>query len=407
MRVLQINTICKSGSTGKIVYDIHTSLLKDGHESAICYGRGPVIDEPNIYKFGSELGFRVHVLITRVFGITGMASNWSTNKLFKYIKEFRPDVVHLHNIHGYYVNTYRLLNYLKKNNIKTVITLHDDWLFTGNCGYAYECEKWKNGCGGCKATSEYPKSILLDFTKLQHRLKRRCFEGFNNLTIVSPSQWLANRAKESFMKDKNIQVIHNGIDTENIFYPRKFEDLKIKHGLKDEKIVLAVTPNFSDERKGGKYVLELAKKLEKEDVKIIIVGVNNKVEGISNKVIIIPRTEDQEELAQYYSMADVFVLTSKFETFSMVCAESVACGTSIIGFESGAPDEIFKEPYGKFISFGDVDKLKDEVLKKLSHNNKFDSEDIQYNRLRYSKNMMFSAYMEVYIKNKEIYNDPR
>ncbi len=403
MRILQINTVCKSGSTGKIAYDIHKSLLKEGHESAICYGRGPCIDEPNIYKFGNELGWKIHALITRLFGITGLASNWSTNRLLKYIKQYQPDVVHLHNIHGYYVNVYRLINYLKKNNIKTVITMHDDWLFTGNCGYAYECEKWKCGCGNCKAINEYPKSILVDLTRLQYKLKKRYFINFDNLTIVSPSEWLASRARESFLCDKKITVIHNGIDIENIFYHRGFDNIKRKHCLKKEKIVLAVTPNFSDKRKGGEYVIRLAEELQEEkefNIKIVIVGANEEIESLPTNVLIVPRTENQEELAQYYSMADVFLLTSRFETFSMVCAESLACGTRVVGFKAGAPEEIFQEPYGTFVEFGNILQLKKEIIKKLEDNYTMSSEEISYNQKRYNKKNMYQNYLEVYTQTR-------
>ena len=392
MRVLQINTVCKSGSTGKIAYDIHTSLLEDGHESAICYGRGPIIDEPNIYKFGSELGWKVHALITRISGITGMASNWSTSKLLKYIKEYRPDVVHLHNIHGYYVNAYRLLNYLKKNKIKTVITLHDDWLFTGRCAGYYLCDKWKQKCGDCKKLSEYPKSIFIDASSFQYRIKGRCFDKFENIEIVCPSNWLANRVKQSFVGHININVIHNGIDTENNFYPRKFTNLKEKHNLTNEKIILAVTPNFSDERKGGKYVLELAKMLEQEEnIKIIIIGVNEKIDELPTNVIIMPRIEDQKELAQYYSMADIFIITSRCENFPTVCLEALACGTRIVGFDVGGVKET--DPNGSYVEFGDVKNMKEHILKDISLERKINKE-------KFSKYSMYKEYKRLYSREE-------
>lgn len=399
MRVLQINTVCKSGSTGKIAYDLHTSLIQEGHESSVCYGRGNVINEPGIYKFGSELGFRIHVFITRVFGITGMASNWSTNKLLRYIKEFNPDIVHIHNIHGYYVNIYRLLKYLKKNEIKTVITMHDDWLFTGNCAGYYMCEDWKNECKKCKFVHEYPKSILLGFSHLQYKLKKKMFKDFKNLILVSPSKWLANRAKKSFLMNKDIYVIHNGIDINNIFYPRKFNDLKKKHNLENEKIILAVTPNFSDERKGGRYILELAREFyreERSNIRIIIIGVNEKVKDIPNNVIMIPRIENQIELAQYYSMADIFLITSQCENYPTVCLEALACKTMIIGFKNGGTEEIVNGLNGKLVELGDIKELKN-IAEKLIESGR----EISIDKSFISKEIMSQQYLKLYIEFKE------
>lgn len=398
MRVLQINTVCKNGSTGKIAYDIHESLLENGHESAICYGRGAVLDDDKTYKFSNELGVKIHALITRILGITGMGSNWSTNRLLKHIKKFEPDVVHLHNIHGYYVNIYRLLTYLKKNNIKTIITLHDEWIFTGNCGYAYECEKWKVKCKNCRHIREYPKSIFFDLTTVQYELKKKIFDKCNNMIIVTPSIWLKKRVDQSILKGIKTQVIYNGIDTKKIFYPKEIQLIKEKHNINNEKIILAVTPDFSNERKGGKYVLELAKMLEKnKNIKFIIVGVNEEVRDIPSNIIIVPKTEDQRQLAEYYSIASLFLLTSKFETFSMVCAEALSCGTPVIGFEAGAPSEIFERPYGNFIEYGNIEQLKNEILSKLNLKEQIGKDKIrEYAISRYDKSEMYSKYISIY-----------
>ena len=364
MRVLQINTVCKSGSTGKIAYELHRSLIKEGHESVICYGRGPVIDEPGLYKFTSNFGWKVHAFITRVSGITGTASNWSTNKLIKFIKEYKPDVVHIHNLHGYYVNIYRVMRYLKKSNINTIWTFHDDFMFTGLCGGYYLCNQWKNGCGECNKLKEYPATKFFDFTKVQLRWKQKIFTNWNNLIIVTPSNWLASRVRETFLKNKDIRVINNGIDTRNIFYPRQYQNLLNKHNLANKKVVLSVVPNFFDEKKGGKYILEIAKKMEKnliDNIQFIIIGVNQKIRNLPSNVITVPRIENQNELAQYYSMADVFVLTSQAESFSMVCIEALACGTPIVGFDAGAPGEIVSVDLGKFVKYKDVDSLYNSI----------------------------------------------
>jgi len=399
MRVLQINTVCKSGSTGKIAYDIHKCLLEKGHASAICYGRGPIIDEPNLYKFSSNFGVKIHGVITRLFGIHGLASNWSTHKLIRFIKNFRPEIVHIHNLHGYYVNIYKIMNYLKKNDIKTVWTLHDDFMFTGNCGYAYNCEKWQSSCGDCENIKEYPKSLFFDFTSYQYRLKIKAFKGFNNLTIVTPSKWLADRVHQSFLKDKNIHVIHNGIDLANVFYMRDYSELKEKHGLATEKIVLSVMPDFSDERKGGRYILELAKKTQGENIKIIIVGVNKQLKDLPDNILTIERTENQIELAKYYSMADVFVITSICENFPTVCLEALACGTPIVGFNAGGTKETAPAKASLFVEVGNIDQLYHSVIEILCQDGDVLSTTCRdYSINNHSTQMMYSHYINIYKK---------
>lgn len=399
MRILQINTLCKSGSTGKITYAIHKGLLKNEHESVVCYGRGTVIEDPDIYKVSSVIGVNTHGLIARVSGVNGIASNAATHSVIKIIKKFNPDIVHLHNLHGYYVNMYKLLSYLKDNRIKTVWTLHDDYMFTGNCGGFYLCDKWHKGCGKCENIREYPKSLLFDFTKLQFKWKKRTFEGFDNLTLITPSEWLRDRVRQSFLKDKAVHIIHNGIDTEHTFYPRAYESLKRKHGIKDEKIVLSVMSDFLDEKKGGRYILELAERLYLENIKLIIIGVNKPIK-LPDNIITIARTENQEELASYYSMADVFVMTSQCENFPTVCLEALACGAPIVGFDTGGSKETTPNGLGYFVPFGDIKALGDKVLKLIKENNgELSNKCSNYAKESYSEEKMINSYMKVYLSS--------
>lgn len=399
MRVLFIDVNCKYSSTGKIVYDLFTELNSNGHTAAVCYGRGPLINEPNIYKFSSNLEVYAHAFLTRLTGLTGCYSFFATHNLIKFMEEFKPDVVHIHDLYAYFVNIAPVINYLKKNNMKTVWTFHGEMMYTGKCGHTYECEKWKTECGKCPQVKQYPSSLLFDFTRKMFKEKKVLFNGFNNLAIVTPSKWLADRVKQSFLGDRDIRVIHNGIDTTN-FQPLPAEYLRIKHNLTDEKVFIYVTHNFDDVHKGGNYILELAYRLIGEHVKIFIIGNRNPLKNAPANIIAIGRTKNQRELAAYYSMADLCLLTSSKETFSMVCAESLCCGTPICGFEAGAPSEIAPEGYGLFVPCGDISSLVDVVKSILRGEIKLNSKEecARFGKENYDKAVMAKNYMSLYLK---------
>lgn len=400
MRVLLIDVNCKYSSTGKIVYDLYTNLNNDGHTAAICYGRGPLVKESMIYKFSGNLEMYVHAFLTRVTGLTGIYSPIATHRLIKYIEEFNPDVVHIHELHAYFVNIVPLINYLKKNKIRTVWTFHCEFMYTGKCGHAYECEKWKFECGDCPQVREYPSSLFFDFTKKMFKEKRKLFNDFNNLTIVTPSEWLASRVKNSFLKDKDIRVIHNGIDTTNIFYPRNFEHLKKKHNITDEKIALAVAPDLMTDQKGGKWILKLAEKFKNEKIKFILIGIDNVNQKFDDNVIALGRTSNQIELAEYYSMADIFVICSKRENFPTTCIEALSCGTPIVGFDAGGTKETAPEGCGIFVNYGDLNSFDKElraVLKEFDKS-KTSNECMLYGKNNYSNIVMYNKYLKLYLE---------
>lgn len=396
MKILFIDVNCKNSSTGKIVYDLYTQCNNAGHEAAICYGRGPLVDEPNIYRFSSAFEVYFHALMTRITGLTGYYSFFSTRRLISYIEKFSPDVVHIHELHAYFVNILPVMTYLKKNKIKTIWTFHCEFMYTGKCGHAYECDKWKTECSKCPKVKDYPSSLLLDFTRKMFNDKKRAFNGFDNLTIVTPSQWLAERVKQSFLGNKHIEVIHNGIDTENIFYPRPFDHLKKRHNITDEKVILAVAPNLMSESKGGRHVLELAQRMKNKNVKFILIGVDNLSEQFDDNVIALGRTENQHELAEYYSMADVFVICSVRETFGLTCIESLSCGTPVYGFDAGGNARIIPNNLGRLVEYGDINALKKEVINILNQDI-FPEEYANYGQKKYSKKNMYENYMRLYI----------
>ena len=397
MKILQVNCVYKRGSTGKIVYDIHNVLKELGIESIVCYGRGQKEDESNVYKTSSEFIAKFNNIKSRFTGMQYSGSYLSTRKLISIIKHEQPDVVHLHCINGFFVNIYKLINFLKKNNIKTVLTLHAEFIYTGNCGYSYECNKWKKGCYKCQQLRHATNSYFFDRTNESWKKMNLAFDGFDDLIVTSVSPWLESRAKQSnILKDKKHCTILNGIDTENTFYPREFKYLKEKHSLTDEKIILHVTANFTSDVKGGKYIIELAKRLQNENIKIIVIGNTDKDMVLPRNIIDVGRIEDQSELAAYYSMADLTIITSKRETFSMVCAESLSCGTPVVGFEAGAPEQISLNEYSAFIKYGDIDELEKKV--RVWINKKCESIDKLecISRKKYSKEKMSEAYINCY-----------
>lgn len=398
MKVLQINVVYNNGSTGKIVYDIHTELLKDNIDSVVIFGRGKKINEKNVYKASWELIMKIQSLRSRITGYAYSGCIISTSKIIKFIKKEKPDVVHLHCLNGYFVNIYRLLRYLKINNIKTVLTLHAEFMYTAGCGYALECEKWKNGCGNCpQLRTERPNSWFFDRSKKEWIKMSKAFNEFNNLTICPVSDWLKYRAKQSpFLKDKNFETVTNGINTE-IFRYRSNKSLKDKHKIKDEKIIIHVTSDFKSNIKGGKTVIEIAKKLVNSKVKFIIIGFNGDINELPENVIGVSKIINQNELAEYYSLADITLLTSKKETFSMVCAESLCCGTPIVGFLAGAPETITIKEYSKFVEQGNID----EIIKAINEylHKEWDRKKIEYQaRNKYSKKTMYDKYYKIYSK---------
>ena len=250
MKILQVNNVYGRGSTGKIVSDLHRALKRNGIESVVCYGRGPVVNEEDVHKLSSELVAKFNILRARFTGLPYGGASAATNRLFQIIRIEQPDIVHLHCINEQTVDIYRLLNYLKKNRVKTVLTLHAEFLHTGSCGHAYECEKWKSGCGGCPQLWAATKSYYFDRTHTAWKRMKDAFCGFDNLEIIAVSKWLEDRAKQSpIMSQYPFATILNGLDTDDVFRiaaSLAHDRLRKKHNLKkEEKVVLHVTANFS------------------------------------------------------------------------------------------------------------------------------------------------------------------
>lgn len=399
MKVLQVNCVYGKGSTGKITQDIHRELCSRGVESIVCYGRGEKIREANVYKTCGELYSKCNNLLSRFTGIMYGGCYFSTNKLIRIIQKEQPDVVHLQCINGYFVNIYRLVTWLKENGINTVLTLHAEFMFTANCGYALDCTRWQTGCGACPRLRQETKSMLLDGTARSYRKMLRSFAGFEEkLTVVSVSSWLKERAERSpILAGKNHCVVFNGVDTD-LFHPYNTEDLRKIHGLTDEKILFHATPFFSSDSehiKGGYYILQLAEMLAGQNVKIFVAGAHEPGLQVPPNVILLGEIRDQQELARYYSLADVTVLTSKKETFSMVTAESLCCGTPVAGFRAGGPEQIALPEFSRFVQWGDVAQLSGAIAA-LLRSPFSNTEMADCSARAYSKDTMAEEYLNLY-----------
>lgn len=393
MKILFIDVNCKNSSTGNIVYELYKKCIEAGYHAAICYGRGSRISEKNIYKFGLDIETYFHALMTRLIGLTGCFSYFSTKRLIKYIKKYNPDIVHIHELHAYFVNIRQLLNYLNHNNIKLVWSFHCEFMYTGKCGHAYECTNWQDACGSCPALHSYPSTLFFDFTKHMLKEKKRLLLPYTNLIIVTPSKWLANRVKKSFLKDKPLKIVHNGIN-QHVFKPTDFMELKKKHDLKHEKVILTVAPDVLSESKGGYWVLKLAEQMI--NYKFIIIGIDKSSGNFSQNVIPIGRISDASLLAKYYSLADVFLICSKRENFPTTCIEALSCGTPIVGFNTGGTAETAPNGLGLFSDYGNIEKLKENIIEIINESENLKPRCINYARKNYTLDAMFDGYDEIY-----------
>ena len=330
MKVLFINVTCGVGSTGRICTDIADMLISEGHECKIAYGRKTVPEKYKdiAYRIGSDFGVKVNGVKARLFDNEGFNARSATKKLIKWIKHYNPDVIHLHNLHGYYLNVKLLFDYLKTCGKKVVWTLHDCWSFTGHCTHFQvpHCDKWQTECGKCIRAKDYPKAIF-SHAKRNFKRKKQIFCGVPNLTIVTPSKWLAKLVKQSFLKEYPVQVINNGIDL-TVFKPTA-SDFRKKYGLQNKKVILGVA-NVWEKRKGFDDFLELAK-LISDDYRIVLVGVTDEqLKKLPPKVIGIKRTNSATELAQIYTAADVLFNPTYEDNYPTVNLEAQACGTPVI-----------------------------------------------------------------------------
>lgn len=392
MKVLQINSVCGVGSTGRIATDLYKVLEEQGHECVIAYGRGTAPEGIKTIKIGTDFDNYMHVAKTRLFDKHGFGSTKATKEFIKKVKEYDPDVIHLHNIHGYYINIEILFNYLKEADKKVIWTLHDCWAFTGHCSHFdyISCDKWKSECVKCPQKKEYPSSNLLDNSNLNYKKKKELFTSVKDITIITPSQWLAKLVKDSFLGKYEVQVINNGIDL-NLFKPTK-SDFREKYGLEDKKIILGVASVWS-ERKGFNTFIELSENLD-DSFKIVLVGVNKKQKKMLPKNIIgINKTNNAKELAEIYTVADMFINPTLEDTFPTTNLEALACSTPVVTFNTGGSIECIDDKCGIIIK--DNNKL--NLINKIKNVKKDDYfKACLFKAKLYEKFEKYNEYLKIY-----------
>ena len=383
-KLVEINVVC-NGSTGKIMCDIAKEANNNNIETYCFYGRGNPNKNVNCIKIGNTFSVYFHVLIARL-GFNGRGSYFSTKKLVKQIKKINPDIIHLHNIHGYYMNLKVLFKYLKNEyNGKIIWTLHDCWAFTGHCSYftLAKCNKWKKRCCNCPQLKSYPKTIF-DTTKKEYNFKKKLFLGLNNVTLVTPSVWLKKLVQESFLKNYNVEVINNGIDL-NLFKPIYDKQIYKKYNIPKNKKILLGVANIWEERKGLKDIYKLADMISSE-YQIVIVGNLLKNEKKSN-IIYIDRTDNSEELVKLYTIA-YYVLNFTYEdNYPTINLESIACHTPVITYNTGGCAEQLTKDSGMIF---EPSKIKDVSLF-LNEKRKFNFENSNVN----SSSEMVKNYIKI------------
>ena len=398
MRIVQINGGAK-GSTGKIMMGIAEVARAQGHEvmcaSPITTTNRDAGEDCGYYRIGTFNSRRVNVALARITGFNGCFAWFETYKLLKKIDEFKPDIIHLHNLHDSYINLPMLFSYIKKHNVPTVWTLHDCWSFTGQCPYftIAKCDRWKAGCHNCPQYKEYPAS-LYDNTKKMWQLKKKWFTGVKNMTIVTPSEWLAGLARESYLKQYPIEVINNGIDL-NVFKPTH-SNFRKQYGIPGDKYIVLGVSFAWGYRKGLDCFVEMAEKLG-EQYQIVLVGTDDEIDkNLPHNIISIHRTQNQKELAEIYSAADVFVMPTREENYPTVNMEAIACGTPVVTFDTGGSPEMLDDKTGIVVEANDIEATK-KAIKDICEKKRCNDEEYI---VAYSKNFdmkkRFAEYIELY-----------
>lgn len=361
MKYLFINSVYGVRSTGRIIAIQCRELMEQGHECVVAYARETIKDSIPKIQIGSPVDYNIHAILSRTLDIHGLASKSATKKFLKQIEEFQPDVIWLHNIHGYYLNVVMLFEWLKKHpEIKKFWTLHDCWAFTGHCAYftMVKCDKWRRGCYKCTQLNTYPIAVGLDHSKQNYRIKKAAFRGVEDLTLITPSKWLADLTRESFLEEYPVKVINNRINTD-VFKPTE-SDFREKYGIGNKFMVLGVAVGW-EETKGFSDMMKLRDALDNSYVMVMVGLTQEQIAVLPDGIVGIQRTANQKELAEIYTAADVFVNPTHQDNYPTVNLEARACGTPVITYNVGGSPE--SAGYKYIVPDGDIHALVNELQK--------------------------------------------
>lgn len=398
IKILIINTEFLRGGTAKIARTLYHGLNKEEKvECYFAYGRGEKIKDKKTMKFSYSPEVYLHGLLNRILGLQGYGSFFSTNNLKRFIYEQKFDLIHLHNIHGYYIDL-GLIDFLKKVKIPVIWTLHDMWSITGRCAYPFFCKKWITGCQYCEVLEAYPKTYI-DTTNFMWQKKKNTFlTGWNPL-IISPSRWLAERVRESYLKEFQIKVIPNGIDV-NKFKPKNKRVVREKYCIpNNKKVILYAAADLKDKRKGLEYFLNSLKYINTKDCMVLTLGKkmdDNKLQNVEVEIKQIGYLGNENEISDIYNISDVFCITSLDDNFPTTVLEAMACAVPVVGFKVGGIPEQVTDDCGIIIEPKDTKPLW-EALKELLHNDELRSELGKNCRQRVLENYTIDKFVNNYI----------
>lgn len=396
MKVAQLNVTCGSGSTGKICVAVSDLLNKQGIENYILYSSGESKNTQG-HRYMSALEIKAQALQSRIFGNYGFNAKGATKRIIRILDHIEPDVVHLHNLHGHNCNLELLFSYLREKKIKIFWTFHDCWAFTGYCPHytMVGCEKWKTGCMNCPLRKKY--SWFFDRSHFLYEKKKEVLSDLD-LTIITPSRWMAEQVRQSFLNRYEIKVINNGIDL-SVFYPRE-SDFRKKYHCEDKIVLLGVAFGWGP-KKGLDVFQELAERLDNR-FQIVLVGTNDKIDKqLHPRIISIHRTQNQQELAEIYAAADLFLNPTREENYPTVNMEAIACGTPVVTFNTGGSSEMLYDQCGIVVDKNDVDSLKAAIEMIDLHRSAYQNNCTQCSH-QFDAGDRFKEYVALYEKENQI-----
>ena len=398
MRLLQINVTANSGSHGRIAEGIGIAAQGNGFETWIAYGRHANKSSSHLIRIGTKYDYCEHGIESRIFDNHGLASRGPTEKFLKRVDIIKPDLIHLHNIHGYFINYKMLFKYIREKKIPVVWTLHDCWAFTGHCSHFSfcGCERWKSGCFDCPQKREYPASFLFDRSKRNYEEKRNFFSSVPQMTLVSVSHWLDRLVSESFLNKYDHTIIHNGIDT-GIFAPcSNAKEIRRKHGiLEDETMLLGVTSVWT-ERKGLRDFIELGKHLSPKE-KMVLIGLSKKqISSLPPNIIGLEKTESTRQLAEYYSASDLFLNLTYEDNYPTTNLEAISCGTPCLTYRTGGSPESIAKNTGFVVEKKDINSILSIIKDKLYLKECSSEECVKHASKSFSRDIQNREYIKVY-----------